>query len=199
VNADVTLELIAQLETMAHLKLPDIDRIAAAVQVKQLASGECAFRDGERGAYVYVVRSGLLKQYYTDREGGQWIKSFTAEGDAFACMDALALGGVTSFTSEAIESSVIERVSYEAVARLADEHIEWQKALTHAYACLAQLKVRRERDLLMMSAEELYEQFVSVRPELAERIPQKDLAGYIGVTPVGLNRIVKRTRNRLQQ
>jgi len=29
-------------------------------------------------------------------------------------------------------------------------------------------------------------------PDLVSRVPQKDLAAFLGVTPVGLNRIIKR-------
>jgi len=55
------------------------------------------------------------------------------------------------------------------------------------------LKVQRERDLLTLSAEELYRKFVANSPALASRVPQKDLAAFLGVTPVGINRIVRRT------
>jgi hypothetical protein len=44
--------------------------------------------------------------------------------------------------------------------------------------------------------EQLYEQFVASSPALGERVPQQDLAGYIGVPRVGLNRIMKRCRMR---
>jgi hypothetical protein len=54
--------------------------------------------------------------------------------------------------------------------------------------------VRRERDLLMLTAEQLYRQFVAASPDLLTRIAQKDLAAFLGVTAVGLNRIVKRVR-----
>jgi hypothetical protein len=57
------------------------------------------------------------------------------------------------------------------------------------------VKVRRERDLLMLSAEALYRKFVNETPSLAERVPQKDLAAFLGVTPVGLNRIIRRCRS----
>lgn len=45
-----------------------------------------------------------------------------------------------------------------------------------------------------MSAEARYRSFLETYPDLAMRIPQKDLARHLGVTPVGLNRIVRRVR-----
>jgi hypothetical protein len=67
---------------------------------------------------------------------------------------------VTTFTSEAIEPAVVERVEYAWIESLAAYHIEWQRAMTTAFAFLARAKIRRERDLLMLTAEQLYGIFV---------------------------------------
>lgn len=192
----ISLTLLDKLQAAAQVRLPHRERIERAIQLVRLAPGEFAFRQGERERAVYVVRSGLLKQYYTDEGGDSWIKSFTPEGSVFACIEALEGDSPVSFSSEAIEPSVVERIDYRMIQTLAAESIEWQRATAAAYTMLARIKVRRERDLLMLTAEQLYEQFVADAPELSERIPQKDLAGYLGVTPVGLNRIVKRCRSR---
>lgn len=53
---------------------------------------------------------------------------------------------------------------------------------------------RRERELLTLAPRDRYLQFHQDRPGLEGRIPQKDLARYLGVTPVGLNRIIGRLR-----
>jgi CRP-like cAMP-binding protein len=53
---------------------------------------------------------------------------------------------------------------------------------------------RRARDLLTLSAQERYLNFLVQAPELIGLLPQKDIAAYIGVTPVGLSRIAARSR-----
>ena len=191
-NADATLRALTRLESLTGLRLPDAGRLLETVRVRRLEPRESAFREGELCPRIHVVRSGLLKQLYTREDGSEWIKSFTGAGDVFACLDGLA-GGRTSFASVAIESSVVESVDWRDIERLADGDIAWQKAVRLAFQWLAQLKVRRERDLLMLTAEELYRKFSSDSPELARRAPQKDLAAFLGVTPVGLNRIIRRT------
>jgi len=59
----------------------------------------------------------------------------------------------------------------------------------------AERKEARERELLTLRPEDRYRCFVANSPSLEARITQKELAAYLGVTPVGLNRIVKRVRN----
>lgn len=195
-NEPVCLSLLSKLESAAGVRLPHKERVERSLEVFELAPGEFAFRQGDRARGIYVVRRGLLKQYYVDTDGHCWIKSFTPENSAFACVEALESNSPASFASQAIEHSIVERVPYSVVEELARLAREWERARTVAYTTLARIKVRRERDLLMLSPEQLYEQFAATAPELSERIPQKDLASYLGVTPVGLNRIIKRCKMR---
>jgi hypothetical protein len=58
-------------------------------------------------------------------------------------------------------------------------------------------RVKRGRELLTLDAQDRYLTFGATHPGLARRIPQKDLARDLGVTLVGLNRIVMRLRREL--
>jgi CRP-like cAMP-binding protein len=51
-------------------------------------------------------------------------------------------------------------------------------------------------EFLTKTAEERYLRFLVEYEEFAAMIPQKDVASYIGVTPVALSRIKSRLRHR---
>jgi CRP-like cAMP-binding protein len=171
-----------------------MEAVRSAVRLVELRPREYAFRENETQPFVYRVRQGLLKQFYTSVDGNEWIKSFTAEGDLFACAFGLLRKSPSTFSSQAIEPSIVERIEFGVIERLATESLEWQTLLRLAVEQLALLKLQRERDLLTLSAEELYREFISKQPGLVERVPQRDLAAYLGLTPVGLSRIIRRTR-----
>ena len=192
-TATAATALLQRLEAAAGLSLPGAERLLGAVRVKAIAERQAAFLEDDACPRLFIVRSGLFKQLYTKDDGTEWIKSFAREGEVFACPLALA-GHPTTFASVAIEPSVVEVIEWRDVEALGAEDLSWQHAIRFAYQRLAEAKVRRERDLLMLTAEQLYRQFVASSPELLERIAQKDLAAFLGVTPVGLNRIVKRVR-----
>jgi CRP-like cAMP-binding protein len=199
INPDLEhLELLAALRTLAEaagVDLPDVDMAQRAVRVIELKPRDFAFRERESHCFVYRVREGLLKQFYTTADGDDWIKSFTAEGDVFACPFALLRSQPTTFSAQAIEPSLVEQIDFKVIERLASESSEWQRLLRHAIEELALIKLQRERELLTLSAEALYREFARKQPKLTERLPQKDLAAYLGVTAVGLSRIVRRTRS----
>ena len=174
--------------------LPDADRLLAGVETIEYGERQAAFLEGQAHPFLYLVNAGLFKQLYLRDDGSEWIKSFAGPGHPFACPLAFAPGGVTSFASVSIVRSVAERVAWRSLEDLAERHPAWQKALRRGFQWLAERKVRRERDLLMLKPDQLYRQFLEQSPELAARVPQKDLAAYLGVTAVGLNRIVRRER-----
>src|SRR5262249_40266547 len=138
------------------LVLPERDTLAGAIQVTRLDARQSAFGINDVCPRIFVVRSGLLKQLYIKEDGSEWIKSFTGPGDLFACIVALSADGRTTFASTAIEPSVVESIEFSLIERLAERHLAWQKAIRFGFQELAELKLQRERDLLMLSAEELY-------------------------------------------
>lgn len=176
--------------------LPDWPQVADALAIQRVEIGGAVFLQDVEHPFVYAVQTGLLKLCYLREDGTEWIKSFASEGRFFASIAALQPKGRTSFMVTAIEDSVLERLDYRLLAGLAQKHLAWSRALHAMTMIFAARKEARERELLMLKAEERYEAFCSAEPALTKRIPQKDLARHLGLTPVGLNRIVMRLRRR---
>ena len=182
-------------ETLAAGPLPHWDEFASVVQLRQVEAGGTVFMQGAEHPFVYVVRRGLVKNLYLRDDGESWIKSFSTEGRFFASIAALKSGGRTSFTANCIEDSELERIPFDVIERYATSDVTWSNVLRKAIMIFAERKEQRERELLVLDPEQRYRALLGEQPELARRATQKDLAAYIGVTPVGLNRIVKRVRN----
>ncbi|WP_284618561.1 Crp/Fnr family transcriptional regulator [Aquabacterium humicola] len=174
--------------------LPESAALASEFRLCDVGRGGTLFMQDSAHPYVYAVRSGLLKLVYLDEGGNEWIKSFTFEGRYFASIAALVPGGRASFMVRAIEDSIVERVDYRLLEQLAARHLEWARALLVLTQQFAARKELREKELLTLTAEERYVAFADQHPGLAKRIHQKDLALHLGLTPVGLNRIVARLR-----
>ena len=155
-------------------------------------TGTSLFRVGDVVTDLYVMREGLVKLSYIRADGGEWIKSFHAEGAFFSSIAGLATGEASAFDATALEPTVVEKLPFVEIARRADSDLVWSKALRTALVRLAVRKEEREREFLTLSAEERFRRFAAQNPTLLRRITQKDLAIHLGVTPVGLNRIVRR-------
>ena len=196
VNCSATTVPVLQtlLEGAVGGPLPHWDQVACALRQRSLRSGETVFMQDVAHPCVYGVRQGLLKLAYLGAEGDEWIKSFVHEGGFFASMAALQPQGKTTFQVTALEPSVVEVVDYPLLAGMAQTHLAWSRALHTLTMAFAARKEQRERELLTLAPEARYRAFRAAHPELERRISQKDLARHLGLTPVGLNRIVVRVR-----
>lgn len=174
--------------------LPDWPVAASAITRHTVDAGGAVFLQGVQHPYVYAVEAGLLKLCYLDDAGTEWIKSFAEEGRFFASIAALQPQGRTAFMVTALEHSVLERIDHGVLLSLAGQHLPWAHALYRLTMVFAARKEARERALLTLNAEARYRAFLAEHPHLAARIPQKDLARHLGLTPVGLNRIAVRVR-----
>jgi CRP-like cAMP-binding protein len=181
-------------EQLAGGELPAWERVEAEMVVRKIDAGGTVFMQDAEHPFAYVVRSGLIKNVYFSEDGEDWIKSFCEEGRFFASIAALELGGRTSFAAIAVEPSVVERIPYVLLERLAEQDLVWARILRRALLIFGERKEKRERELLTLKPEQRYRAFVADTPGLEQRIPQRDLARHLGLTPVGLNRIVQRVR-----
>lgn len=182
------------LELLASGPLPDWHHVAPVIRLVRLRPGEHLFRVGQTQPFVFFVRRGVLKMVYETDDGNEWIKAFAGEGAFFSSLSALQPGGQTTFSVLALQEAVVEKVDYAVLHALGEQHMAWQRVLRRAFEIYGFRKEKREKDLLTLSAQERYRNFVLEHPDLESRISQKDLAGYIRVTPVGLSRIKARMR-----
>ncbi len=184
---------IGLFESIAEEILAERDLLVNAIELRHLNAGETLFSQDEAHPFIYVVRQGLLKLTYLNEHGDEWTKSLVADGQFFASLSALR-SGQASFSVCAIEACVLERMPFRVVEQLADRDLAWSRMVRNALMIFAERKERRERQFLTMSAETRYRLLLDEEPDLAARVPQKDLASYLGITPVGLSRIARRVR-----
>lgn len=191
----MTFVLRQLLESAADQPLPEWDRVTTHIRELGFPAGATVFHQDVQHPYLYAVREGLIKLCYLDESGNEWIKSFAEEGRYFASITALEPRGKTSFATVAMEKSRLERLDFPLVEELANRHLAWGRAMQRLTMAFAARKEARERSLLTLSPENRYRAFLAECPALEKRIPQNNLARYLGLTPVGLNRIVSRVRS----
>ncbi len=174
---------------LAQADLPDRAILDAALQRLVLEPGQVLFKESAAQPYVFVVHHGVVKMVYETANGDSWVKGFAEPGVCFASLTALAPGGRASYSAYAVTPAVVERLHFAQLEELAARHPLWQRALSHAYRIYGQRKEKREMELLTLSPEQRYLQFMQEHAQLAGQLRQRDIASYIRVTPVALSRI----------
>jgi len=146
----------------------------------QLKKGEILQRKGDLNSKVYQVTSGLLRSYSIDEQGKEHIFMFAPENWIVA--DSRTKDSPADLFIDALEDSeviVLEK--------------QFTEAQNHQEKLLRRVSVLQKRVILLMSASaiERYESFVESYPEIIQRVPQRMIASYLGITPESLSRVKK--------
>lgn len=178
-----------------HISLEPVEQIQALTffQTKAVKKRTWLLKSGDTERAIYFVKSGCLRMFYADRDGEEHIIGFYPE-NWWVC-------DIVSFfkekpSSNAIQASEDSEVYYASLAQLENLFLTVPK-FERFFRILTQngfeLSQRRMTSQLHRTAEERYHEFRKQYPGLEQRIPQKHIAGYLGITPVFLSRLRKKS------
>lgn len=158
----------------------------------QQLKGEHVFMQGEADNSLYLIESGLLKAYYTSDDGKEFIKSFISENNIISSLSASHSEGECSFSLICLEPTTLIRIPFDVIREQSAIDLEIANDVIQLLLSFAMKKEKREYEFLCLSAEQQFMNLVDSTPNLLDKVTQNDIAGYLGVTPVGLSRIKKR-------
>ena len=155
---------------------------------KSFSKGAILQSAGQKFAKAFYVKKGLLKSYIIDEKGKEHIFMFASEGWIVSDIESQAFNNETVLFIEAIENSevvIIEVSDFSQSEKNMNEFNSILEALTKRIGVMQ----RRILTLMSASARERYEYFLQTYPELPNRVPQKMIASYLGITPEALSTI----------
>jgi len=151
--------------------------------------GDDILSQGEVCPDIFIMTEGLVKLHYVTLDGKEWIKSFIVDQGLLGSRASQFLGQPSTFSATCLEDSIVCCVPYKAFETICTEDPKLSAMVFQFFQWLGLKKELREHELLCLSAEERYRNFLINNPELAIRITQTDMARYLGITPIALSRI----------
>jgi CRP-like cAMP-binding protein len=152
-------------------------------ETKHLKAKTILLSSGDIANCTYFVNSGILRSFNINDNIIEHVLHFACEGWWIGDMYSYISGKSGNLFIEVLEDA-------EVVIITKENHQELYKEipkLERFFRILAEnsLVSHQERlmDNLSLSAEERFEKFCSKYPTLIQKIPQKQIASYIGVTP----------------
>lgn len=156
-------------------------------RVRVIAKGETIFGPETDCRDVFLLLNGLVKLSYLSAGGSEAIKSFVFDQGIFAREQ----GGL-EFGAYTIEGSDLVQLPQTWVLRQISESKELQRGYAQFIDWIRLRKAEREQSLLCLTPQERLLHFREAEPDLAARLPQGDIARYLGVTPIAYSRIKRR-------
>ena len=152
-------------------------------ETKQFKTKTILLSAGEVATCTYFVNSGILRSFNINDNIIEHVLHFACEGWWIGDMYSYISGKPGKLFIEVLEDSEVVIITKENHQKLYQEIPK----LERFFRILAEnsLVSHQERlmDNLSLTAEERFEKFCSKYPTLIQKVPQKHIASYIGVTP----------------
>ena len=155
-----------------------------------MTKGQVLQRPGDAVGRGYYVLEGCLRSYVIDADGKEHVLQFAPENWLVGDQKAAIRNMPATLFIDALEDSLVLEIDF-TMALSTDGRAELMEILMNKLRSNVVALNDRIVDLLAATGEERYLRFIETYPSLVQRLPQKLIASYLGLTPESLSRIRK--------
>lgn len=175
--------------TTLNLTPSDIAMISEHAKELQLPTRHILTHQGEQPQQVYFLLEGLCHACYLTEDGKEFSKEFYWEVDWIIGFESLISQQPSPFLLETLSPVHLLTFPLEVFKQWREIHHPLYLKLLETQLLY---KERKERFLLLHTPEQKYQLFKESFPNLLARLSDKQIAAYLGITPVSLSRIKNR-------
>lgn len=169
-----------------------LDDIVSRFKKQQVKKGEFLLREGDTCKDLVFVQEGCLRLFYITKEVeiSVW---FAFKNSSAIDIYSFISGKPSIYFLQAIEDTEVLYLPKTELLELYETHPKMQEMMRNFWEDAVLNLIDRFTALQRDSADQRYLDLLS-KPAFMQKIPQKYLASFIGVTPTSLSRIRKNIR-----
>lgn len=179
-------------EQYGKISKEGIQALKSTLKANKIKKGDLLLSYGQICKEIYFVTKGCLRLYYIS-DGVEITVWFSFEENSAIELSSFLSGEPTEYFIEAIEDSEYLSLDKSELLKLYANYPEMERIVRSFWEDVILNLLQRFSALQKDSAEARYLNLVK-QTNYLQRIPQKYLASYIGVTPTSLSRIKRKLK-----
>lgn len=175
-----------------QLNAEEEELLKGKLHCRAVSKNESLLKAGEHNKMIYFVTKGCLRIYQNHQNGEETNLLFCPE-NWWACdIISFSNGTPAAYSIDALEEGEVIGIDYRDLEELYIQVIKLERFFRILFQNGFALYQNRLTLALSTSADVRYVLFTKQYPTLINRISQKQIASYLGITPVFLSIIRKR-------
>ena len=186
------LDLIAK-NVNRIIKLSDTEqqRFFSVLENRKVKKKQYLHNDGEICNYINFVSKGCFRLYNTDEDGVEHVVQFAIENWWISDVASFLTQSRGVYSIHALENSEVLRISKSNLDKLYIDIPKFERYFRILSENTYIGYQRRTSYNIGASAEDRYLYFKKTYPVFFKRIPQHQIASYLGITPEFLSKLKK--------
>lgn len=177
------------LKNYSFLGPKEIFKLISISRFKTLKKGEYFVRAGEMNYSIVLVLKGLLRSYIINENGDERTMLFIPEKKNAASYQTVLRNKPSLENIIAMEDSWIAVADFRKFEKLIQESPSLMLYHNTIMKDVLAFTVDQVWFHLVLTPEQRYLKFREQFPKLEQRVTQKDLASYLGITATSLSRL----------
>jgi CRP-like cAMP-binding protein len=181
--------LISHLQKHVTLTTEEADIIAQYFKPKKYRKHQYILQEGEVCRYETFIISGCARTYEIDDKGQEHILQFGLEGWWIGNMYSFLSGTPSEVNVDCLEDTEVLRITKPELELLYDKIPKIDRYFRILVQNAYMAAMNRISSNLSMPALDRYREFIQKYPHIEQRVPNHQIASYLGITPQSLSRI----------
>lgn len=181
--------LLKNIDRFISLKPDEEKYFTSLLKVKRLKKKQYLLQEGDISRYQYFVNKGSLRTYSIDEKGQEHIIQFAIEDWWIGDMYSFLTQTPARFNIDALEDSELLCLDNPSLENLYSKIPKFERFFRHLLQNAFIASQRRINDMISLTADDRYCNFMTQYPLLEKRLPQKQIASYLGIKPESLSRL----------
>lgn len=180
-----------KISSIVSISKEEFDYFKTFFTPKKLRKRQYFLQEGDVCKYQAFVVKGIMRSYTIDEKGSEHILQFASEGWWAADLSSYLTAEPSFLNIDALEEVELLLLTKP----MWEQAMKEIPALEHYFRIIIQNHLVATQKRLLQSlaetADEKYNRFLQTYPECVQRLPQHQIASYLGITRETLSRIRK--------
>ena len=164
------------------------------LEIADFGKGDLLVNQGHGAMEQFFILDGILKRVVSDPKGKEMILRFAAETDMDTSYAAWRLHTPMPYSIVAVTKVRVAKLSMQQWVSFLDRHADVKAHFEYAVMSLMSEVMAHTITLHLLDAPGRLSRFKRKHPELLARIPKKELASYLNLTPETLSRLKQKMK-----